>query len=246
MTAFIELEQVSFAWPQGREVLKGLTWPWTGGILPALMGSNGSGKTTLGKVIMGMLTPTAGTVRLEGVPFRTTLGPAGSSYRLCLSEPRAPALCRHRCRRDRLCPEIRGLAPETIQERVAELLALMELDRYARTFPYNLSHGEKQRLALAAVLALEPEFIILDEPSTGLDWARKRRLATVLARVRRQVGYIIISHDGGFCRELCDAALTLKGAIGMVLPDARTSWWLCSSSPPWPLPWTIPSGWRDS
>jgi energy-coupling factor transport system ATP-binding protein len=176
------------------------------------MGSNGSGKTTLGKVIMGMLTPTAGTVRLEGRPIQDyPLAQRGRRIGYVFQNPERQLFAATVADEIGFALKYRGLAPETIQERVAELLALMELDRYARTFPYNLSHGEKQRLALAAVLALEPEFIILDEPSTGLDWARKRRLATVLARVRRQVGYIIISHDGGFCRELCDAALTLKG-----------------------------------
>jgi energy-coupling factor transport system ATP-binding protein len=212
MTAFIELEQVSFAWPQGREVLKGVDLALDRRDTLALMGSNGSGKTTLGKVIMGMLTPTAGTVRLEGRPILDyPLAQRGRRIGYVFQNPERQLFAATVADEIGFALKYRGLAPETIQERVAELLALMELDRYARTFPYNLSHGEKQRLALAAVLALEPEFIILDEPSTGLDWARKRRLATVLARVRRQVGYIIISHDGGFCRELCDAALTLKG-----------------------------------
>lgn len=212
MTAFIELEQVSFAWPQGREVLKGVDLALDRRDTLALMGSNGSGKTTLGKVIMGMLTPTAGTVRLEGRPIQDyPLARRGRRIGYVFQNPERQLFAATVADEIGFALKYRGLAPETIQERVAELLALMELDRYARTFPYNLSHGEKQRLALAAVLALEPEFIILDEPSTGLDWARKRRLATVLARVRRQVGYIIISHDGGFCRELCDAALTLKG-----------------------------------
>ncbi|MGI6365421.1 MAG: energy-coupling factor ABC transporter ATP-binding protein [Bacillota bacterium] len=212
MTAFIELEQVSFAWPQGREVLKGVDLALDRRDTLALMGSNGSGKTTLGKVIMGMLTPTAGTVRLEGRPIQDyPLAQRGRRIGYVFQNPERQLFAATVADEIGFALKYRGLAPETIQERVAELLALMELDRYARTFPYNLSHGEKQRLALAAVLALEPEFIILDEPSTGLDWARKRRLATVLARVRRQVGYIIISHDGGFCRELCDAALTLKG-----------------------------------
>lgn len=212
MTAFIELEQVSFAWPQGREVLKGVDLALGRRDTLALMGSNGSGKTTLGKVIMGMLTPTAGTVRLEGRPIQDyPLAQRGRRIGYVFQNPERQLFAATVADEIGFALKYRGLAPETIQERVAELLALMELDRYARTFPYNLSHGEKQRLALAAVLALEPEFIILDEPSTGLDWARKRRLATVLARVRRQVGYIIISHDGGFCRELCDAALTLKG-----------------------------------
>ena len=157
MTAFIELEQVSFAWPQGREVLKGVDLALDRRDTLALMGSNGSGKTTLGKVIMGMLTPTAGTVRLEGRPIQDyPLAQRGRRIGYVFQNPERQLFAATVADEIGFALKYRGLAPETIQERVAELLALMELDRYARTFPYNLSHGEKQRLALAAVLALEP------------------------------------------------------------------------------------------
>lgn len=212
MTAFIQLEQVSFAWPQGREVLRGIDLALDRRDTVALMGSNGSGKTTLGKVIMGILQPTAGTVRLEGRPIQEyPLAQRGRRIGYVFQNPERQLFAATVADEVGFALKFRGLAPQAIQERVAEILALMELERYAQTFPYNLSQGEKQRLALAAVLALEPEFIILDEPSTGLDWARKRQLAAILERIRQQVGYIIISHDYGFCQGLCEKTLTLKG-----------------------------------
>jgi len=106
----------------------------------------------------------------------------------------------------------RGFPQDVIKDRVSEMLELFELEQHAGAFPFNLSHGEKQRLALAGVMALEPQFVVLDEPSTGLDQLRKKRLASALQRVReRGVGCLIISHDQGFCGGLCSRILTLKG-----------------------------------
>ncbi len=213
MTPFLELEQVSFAWPQGREVLKGIDLTLSQEDTVALMGSNGSGKTTLGKVIMGILQPTAGEVRLAGRPITEyPLAQRGKRIGYVFQNPERQLFAATVADEIGFALKYRGLDPGEVQERVDEMLDLMELGQYAETFPFNLSHGEKQRLALAAVMALEPEFIILDEPSTGLDWVRKRRLAAMLDRIRqRKVGYIVVSHDHGFSRRLCSSALTLKG-----------------------------------
>ena len=190
MTPFLELEQVSFAWPQGREVLKGIDLTLSQEDTVALMGSNGSGKTTLGKVIMGILQPTAGEVRLAGRPITEyPLAQRGKRIGYVFQNPERHLFAATVADEIGFALKYRGLDPGEVQERVDEMLDLMELGQYAETFPFNLSHGEKQRLALAAVMALEPEFIILDEPSTGLDWVRKRRLAAMLDRIRqRKVG----------------------------------------------------------
>lgn len=213
MMPFLELEQVSFAWPRGREVLKDIDLTLSQEDTVALMGSNGSGKTTLGKVIIGILQPTAGEVRLGGRPIaHYPMAQRGRRIGYVFQNPERQLFAATVADEIGFALKYRGLPPGEVKARVAEMLDLMELGHYAETFPFNLSHGEKQRLALAAVMALAPEFIILDEPSTGLDWARKRRLAAMLDRIRqRGVGYIVISHDHGFCRGLCGSAVTLKG-----------------------------------
>lgn len=212
MSAFIQLEQVWFSWPRGREVLRGVDLALRRSDTLALMGSNGSGKTTLGKLIMGLLQPTAGKVYLDGRPVQNyTLAERGRRVGYVFQNPERQFFAGSVADEIGFALGYRGFSPAQVEERVEELLEFFELEQYAQSFPFHLSHGEKQRLALAAVMALEPEFIILDEPSTGLDWARKNKLTKALDGIRqRGVGYIIISHDHGFCRRLCQSAVTLK------------------------------------
>lgn len=179
----------------------------------ALLGANGSGKTTLGKLIMGLLKPTAGQVLLAGRPIDSySLGARGRRLGYVLQNPERQLFTPTVSEEIAFGLRYRGLAAEAVAERVAEMLALFELTAYAATFPFNLSRGEQQRLALAAIMALQPEFIILDEPFTGLDWLRKQRLAAILERVQRQgVGYLLISHDQDLCARLCGRKLSLAG-----------------------------------
>jgi len=213
MTGYISVDNVSFAWPKGPTVLRNITFNIDNMDTIALLGTNGSGKTTLGKLIMGILNPTEGQVLLEGRRVDSySLAQRGTRIGYVFQNPEKQLFAATVAEDIGFALSYRGLSAGSIKDRVQEMLALFELEKHAETFPFNLSHGEKQRLALAGIMALEPEFIIMDEPSTGLDWLRKQRLATVLERVRqRGVGYIIISHDHGFCYNLCARTLTLKG-----------------------------------
>jgi len=213
MMPFINVDKVSFAWSRDAMVLKEVSLKVDKTSTLALMGSNGSGKTTLGRLMMGMLVATAGQVLLEGRPIADyPLAKRGQRLGYVFQNPEKQLFASSVADEVGFALQYRGLASEQVKERVAEMLDLFELTQYAQAFPFNLSHGEKQRLVLAAVMALEPEFIILDEPSTGLDWLRKRRLVKILEHVRsRGVGYMIISHDLGFCGELCGSIRTLEG-----------------------------------
>lgn len=213
MTPLISLEKVSFSWPQGPEVLGAIDLQIEKDAVLALMGANGSGKTTLGKLMMGILKPTVGRVLLDGRPVESySLAERGKRVGYIFQNPERQLFAAKVADEIGFVLKYRGLSTEAGARRVQEMLALFELEHLAETFPFNLSHGEKQRLALAAVMALEPEFVILDEPSTGLDWLRKQRLASALDHLQeRGVGFLIISHDQGFCRRLGARTLTLKG-----------------------------------
>ncbi|HOB87126.1 MAG TPA: ABC transporter ATP-binding protein, partial [Bacillota bacterium] len=105
----------------------------------------------------------------------------------------------------------RGFDPALVERRVEEMLDYFELKHCAHQFPFNLSQGEKQRLAIAAVLALEPSFVVFDEPTTGLDQRRKERFAALLQKIKaRGAGYILISHDREFSSACCERRLHLK------------------------------------
>lgn len=213
MIAFIRIEAVSFSWPRGPAVLDGLDLEIKATDTLALMGANGSGKTTLAKIIMGLIRPQEGRVLLAGKPIQDySLAQRGRRVGYVFQNPERQFFAASVKDEIGFPMKFRGLSPEIIQERIGEMLALFELEHRAEAFPFNLSQGEKQRLALAAIMALKPEFIILDEPFTGLDRVRKQRLAAALGRVREQgVGYMLISHDHAFSRDLCAQSITLKG-----------------------------------
>ncbi len=213
MTAYINLEQVSFRWPQGGQVLGEINLSIEKKQTIALMGANGSGKTTLSKLILGLLKPTGGRVLLAGRPVESySLAARGRLLGYVFQNPERQFFAPDVAEEIGFALKYRNLSPEKIQERVAEMLALFELEQYAATFPFNLSQGEKQRLALAAILAPRPDFIIMDEPFLGLDWLRKQRLQAILERVRNEgVGYLLISHDQALCARLCSQTLTLEG-----------------------------------
>lgn len=213
MTAYINLEQVSFSWPQGVQVLKEINLSIEKNETIALMGANGSGKTTLSKLILGLLKPTQGRALLAGMPIESySLAARGRQFGYVFQNPERQFFAASVAEEIGFALKYRDFSPEKIQERVAEMLALFELEEYAATFPFNLSQGEKQRLALAAILAPRPDFIIMDEPFTGLDWLRKQRLQAILERVGKEgVGYLIISHDRALCSRLCSRVLTLEG-----------------------------------
>lgn len=213
MKAYIEFQGVNFTWPCGRQVLADVDLVIGKGETIALLGANGSGKTTLGKLMLGLLKPTWGQVFLAGTPVEHySLADRGRRIGYVFQNPERQLFAATAAEEIGFALRYQGLPAQEIQERVAEMLALFELGQYATTFPFNLSRGEKQRLVLAAVMALNPEFILLDEPFTGLDWLRKQRLMKVLKRVEAQgVGYLLINHDRDLSSCLCSRVLTLKG-----------------------------------
>lgn len=213
MTAYIKLEQVSFSWPQGGQVLRDINLSIEKNSTIALMGPNGSGKTTLGKLIIGLLKPSAGRVFISGTDAEEySLAARGRLIGYVFQNPEGQFFASTITEEIGFALKYRGMSPDKVQQRVEEMLTLFELEEYADTFPFNLSQGEKQRLALAAIIALRPGFIILDEPFTGLDWLRKQRLQEVLQRVRNEgVGYLLISHDRDMASRLCSRVLQLEG-----------------------------------
>ena len=213
MRVYINFEQVSYRWPRGGQVLKEINLSIKKNETIALMGANGSGKTSLSKLILGLLKPAQGCVLLAGRPIESySLAERGRQLGYVFQNPERQFFASSVAEEIGFALKYRGLSSEEIQERVAEMLALFELEEYAAAFPLNLSRGEKQRLALAAILASRPDFIIMDEPFTGLDWLRKQRLQTILERVGNAgVGYLIISHDQALCARLCSRMLTLEG-----------------------------------
>lgn len=105
-----------------------------------------------------------------------------------------------------------GLSEDEIQSRTDIYLDHFGLDDKRQAFPFRLSHGEKQRLVLAAVLAMKPEYLILDEPTASLDLKRRRILGQLLQSL--DCGVMVISHDDEFIRSFCDEKVTMVSSNG--------------------------------
>lgn len=207
------LRDVSFAYGK-REVLHRLNLTLRPGEITALMGRNGAGKTTILKLIVGLIKPARGEVRTAGMDTRQTALDVIS--RFVGYVPQQPDVL---------------LFSETVQGEIdftrrarhlppdgQELLARLGLLRYRETDPRDLSVGERQRVALAAVLAAYPQTLALDEPTRGLDYLQKEVLASILRDLRNQGHAIVLAtHDVELAAQLADRVVLLSG--GEVIAD---------------------------
>jgi energy-coupling factor transport system ATP-binding protein len=201
----IVLDSVWFGY-SGREVLRGLDLEIGQGEITALMGRNGAGKTTILKLALGLLKPQRGAVHTLGKDTRQT--PLDALSRLVGYVPQQP---------DAL------LFADTVQDEVnftrrthglpsdgADLLASLGLVPYRLSDPRDLSVGERQRVALAAVLAGAPPILILDEPTRGLDYLQKDVLARILRDLRDQGRAVLLAtHDVELAAHLADRVVLL-------------------------------------
>ncbi|UNC91954.1 energy-coupling factor ABC transporter ATP-binding protein [Candidatus Contubernalis alkaliaceticus] len=209
---FINLQGVSYAYPRKEEVFSDLSFSIKTGDTVALNGPNGCGKTTLGKVIMGIYQPTRGKVLLEGKKMQElSLGEIGQRLGYIFQNPEKQIFTPSVQEEVSFGLRYRGLEEKEIENKVEAMLSYFDLQHCRDNFPFNLSQGEKQRLVIAAILALEPKFIIFDEPTTGLDYVRKHKFAELLHRIKEKgVGYILISHDYEFSQSCTNRTLSMK------------------------------------
>ena len=211
----IQFEHVSFTYPQkpGRQSFTLQIEHFTPGRCTALMGENGSGKTTLGKLAAGILRPDVGRVLYDGSDIKDwKLGEIGRRVGYLFQEPARQIFAAHPMEEIAFPLELRGMSKEAAEEKARALLAEFELEDVTSHTTYTLSRGEKQRLALAALMACEPKFLVLDEPTTALDRRRRQLLSEALHRLLASgVGMLLISHDRPFVEELGAEIRLMKG-----------------------------------
>lgn len=220
--SFFEIKQVSFSYPKHNErVLTDISMDFDQNEITAIVGSNGSGKTTLTKLMIGVLQPTTGEIHLDGRPIAGySLGEIGRRIGYVFQNPNLQLFCRTVAEELGFGLTNRGYKPEIVEERVQFFLNYFELKEYGDVFPLHLSQGEKQRLAIAAVLANDPLFMILDEPTIGLDAYRKKLLEDYLKKTARSgKGMILVSHDNAFINKVVQRVVTLEN--GQIKWDRR-------------------------
>ncbi len=188
-----------------------------------LVGESGSGKTTTGRCVLRLIEPTAGCVRFGGEDVlaldRPRLRQLRRQMQMVFQDPYASLDPRHRVAAIIEEPlDIHAIGTRAWRRaRAIELLELVGLDRDAITrYPHEFSGGQRQRIGIARALALEPSFIVADEPVSALDVSVQAQIVNLLARLQQQLGltYLFISHDLRLVRHVCTrVAVMYRGRI---------------------------------
>ncbi|MFR2940295.1 MAG: energy-coupling factor transporter ATPase [Coprococcus sp.] len=185
------------------------------GEIVGLAGHTGSGKSTMIQLLNGLLKPTSGTVTFEGKDIHAK-GYSGNYLRskvgMVFQYPEHQMICDTVWEDVAFGPSKQGLTGEACETRVEEALRFVDLpEKYYQASPLQLSGGQKRRVAIAGVLAMHPEYIILDEPAAGLDAAGKREIFDRIRRMSREqgIGVLLVSHSMEDLAEYADRIIVL-------------------------------------
>ncbi|MCV2392985.1 energy-coupling factor ABC transporter ATP-binding protein [Actinotalea sp. M2MS4P-6] len=216
----LDVRALGFAYPDGRTALRDVSLRVEPGERVALLGPNGAGKTTLALHLDGILTPAHGEVRVgELTVERSTLAEVRRRVQLVFQDPDdqlfSPTV------RDDVAfgPANLGLRGAELAERVLEALDAVGMAEHADRVPYHLSFGQRRRVAIATVLAMRPDVLVLDEPTSNLDPAGRRELGEILDSLGAAL--VIATHDLPFALQLCPRSVVLDD--GAVVADGPTA-----------------------
>lgn len=205
----VQARALSYAYPDGQQALKNLNFSIHHGESVGVIGSNGAGKSTLLLHLNGVLKPTAGEVRIGDFPVcKATLAQVRRSVGLVFQEPDDQLFMPTVYDDVAFGPINMGLPADEVSAQVAQALATVGAGHLAQRPPYRLSGGEKRSVAIAAVLAMSPSILVMDEPSAGLDPAARRRLINLLKGFNHT--RIIATHDLDLVLDLCSRVLVMR------------------------------------
>ncbi|MFB0934880.1 MAG: ABC transporter ATP-binding protein [Propionivibrio sp.] len=222
----LEFADVTFRYPDGNVGLDGCSLRITRGSRNALIGANGAGKTTLFQHANGLLRPQGGTIRYAGQPIdysRAGLRRLRSEVGLVFQNP-DQQLFSASVREDvSFGPLNLGLDTGTARQRVDKALRAVGMDKFADRPVHNLSFGQKKRVCIAGVLAMEPQLLVLDEPMAGLDHAMRQELLTVLDDLHAHgITLLLATHDIDFAYRWTDRIHLIAGGtctVSFATPD---------------------------
>jgi len=208
----IEAQNVRFSYPNKVEALKSVSLTINDGEFVAIMGQNGAGKSTFVKHFNGLLKPSQGTVRVDGVETtKTSVATLARNVGFVFQNPD------HQLFSETVEDEISfalknfGFEQEVIKKRIDWALNLLSLTQYRKTSPFLLSGGERKRVALASVLAWDPQTLILDEPTIGQDHEQKEKLRQFIMQMQTQKKtVVIVTHDVEFVAECNPRVVLMK------------------------------------
>jgi len=219
MTPVLDVRGVAYAYPDGHQALFGVDLHVHSGERVALLGPNGAGKTTLVLHLNGILQAGAGAVHVSGLRVeKANLAEIRRRVGIVFQDP-DDQLFMGSVRADvAFGPANLGLAGAELDARVMSALEMVGMTDYVDRPPHHLSYGQRRRVAVATVLAMQPEILVLDEPSSNLDPASRRELADILRAL--DVTVLMVTHDLPYALELCPRSVVLSD--GQVVADGAT------------------------
>ena len=214
----LKLENVSFAYDNGHEVLKEISLVLTEGEQVALIGANGVGKSTLLKLFVGLLSPQRGRVFVSGLPVeKANLVAVRRAAGYVFQDAESQLFLANVWEDVAFGPRNEGLVGEDLRRRVDEALSSVGLTSLAAEHVYRLSGGQKRLASIATVLALRPDSLLLDEPTLALDPRNRRAVIRALSAL--PCAKLIATHDLDFVLDACTRVLLMDD--GRIVADGR-------------------------
>ena len=218
----LEIKELAFAYPDGNQALYGVNLSIQKGERVALLGPNGAGKTTLVMHMNGIHPTSHGSIHVAGQLVdsknKESIKQIRSKVGIVFQDPDDQLFMPTVGEDVAFGPYNMGLRDAELSKVVGEALELVGMSEFKDRPPHHLSFGQRRRVAVATVLAMKPEILILDEPSSNLDPASRRELADILRSL--DITIVMVTHDLPYAFELCERSVILSG--GIIVADNDT------------------------
>ena len=219
----VRVSDLHYAYPDGNKALNGVNLTIASKERVALLGPNGAGKTTLVMHLNGILSPTSGAISIADFTLDSSNKEITKRVReqvgIVFQDPDDQLFMPTVYEDVAFGPTNMGLTEAEIEERSVHALELVGMLSLKDCAPHHLSFGQRRRVAVATVLAMEPEILILDEPSSNLDPASRRELSEILLDL--DVTILMVTHDLPYAFEICERSLILNQ--GQIVADDSTT-----------------------
>lgn len=223
----VEVRDLQYTYPDGTPALQGVSFRITHGESVGIIGANGAGKSTLLLHLNGYLAPQAGTVRIGDFPLtKKTLQHVRRTVGMVFQDPDDQLFMPRVYDDVAFGPLNLGVPPEEVEERVMSALSTVGVSHLRDRPPYRLSGGEKRSVAIASVLSMSPDILVMDEPTSNLDPRARRQLLHLLDSFTHTI--IVATHDLDMVLDICSRAVILKegrvaadGPVTEILQDKQ-------------------------
>ncbi len=216
----VEVQDLSYTYPDGTAAVRGISFRIHHGESVAVVGANGAGKSTLLLHLNGYLTPQSGTVRIGDFPLtKETLRDIRRTVGMVFQDPDDQLFMPTVYDDVAFGPLNLGLPPDEVEQRVQKALVRVGVAHLRERPPYKLSGGEKRAVSIATVLAMSPDILVMDEPSSNLDPRARRTLIELLTGFQHTK--IIATHDLDLVLDLCQRTIVIRE--GQIMADGPTT-----------------------